>query len=336
MDILRYLCKDPIWYQFTQMTEPERKIYRQLFHGITRFEQKIRITDVSFPKGDAAKVIFKVWGCMMDDIPEFFFMDKCTVESGRDVDVLPHYTMAPADVVAILKKIRSKTRFFIASLGLLGQQEKLRRIHDYLIEHCTYGDTRRASAHRIDGAFLEGKPVCDGFSKAAQYLCDRAGIPCIKVRGRGREGTRDSGGHAWNIVWIGKQSYHMDVTYDCAETRGKEPVRYDYFLLSDRQILLDRVMDRNGAVPACPKSFDYYMHIGVYYQRQKPLERQILAHAREKKPFLCQLPAKLGGKNVSCDLVNSITRDVLTRENMAASWRVEFNQPHQVYCIRFQ
>lgn len=333
MDILRYICKDPLWYQYTRLSKDEREIYIQLFHGIVRFEEKIQIVGVSFPADGAAEMIFKVWKRMIDDIPEFFYMDQCNVQSGFEVWVRPHYTCKGAEVVDILKKIRAKTKPFIRSIRHMRDLEKLRLIHDYLVANCTYGDTEQASSHRIDGAFLEGKPVCDGFSKAAQYLCDRVGIPCIKVRGHSR---KENGPHAWNIVWIGGKPYHMDVTFDTSESRGTEPVRYDYFLLSDRQMDLDRIMDPELPVPVCPKSYRYYAHIGAYYRRQQLLEQQIVACAGQKKPFVFQLPAKLGGKPVDNEMVNELVRSAVKAENMAAAWSLEYNDLHAVYCVRFK
>ncbi len=46
---------------------------------------------------------------------------------------------------------------------------------------------------RIDGVFLYGKSVCESYSKAYQYLCNRAGLWCIVTKG---------GGHGWNMVML--------------------------------------------------------------------------------------------------------------------------------------
>ena len=55
------------------------------------------------------------------------------------------------------------------------------------------------------------KVVCEGYSKAFQYLCDqtswRGNVSCISV-----SGTMNGGGHMWNIVTIGGKNYMADVT----------------------------------------------------------------------------------------------------------------------------
>lgn len=49
--------------------------------------------------------------------------------------------------------------------------------------------------------------VCEGYSKAFQYLCDLSGIECYTVTG-----DMDGGGHMWNIVVLDGKSYLVDVT----------------------------------------------------------------------------------------------------------------------------
>ena len=61
--------------------------------------------------------------------------------------------------------------------------------------------------------------VCEGYSKAFMYLCDKSSfsgdITCITVSG-------DMGGsHMWNIVRIGEDSYHVDVTNSEPGTVGQ-------------------------------------------------------------------------------------------------------------------
>ena len=62
----------------------------------------------------------------------------------------------------------------------------------------------------------ETKVVCEGYSKAFKYLCDKSsfdsGITCILVTGTMAGGT-GAGGHMWNIVKMGDRlNYLADVT----------------------------------------------------------------------------------------------------------------------------
>ncbi len=54
--------------------------------------------------------------------------------------------------------------------------------------------------------------VCEGYSKAFQYLCDLDGdLTCYSVSGNMSGGT-GSGSHMWNIVTLGGKNYLVDVT----------------------------------------------------------------------------------------------------------------------------
>ena len=85
------------------------------------------------------------------------------------------------------------------------------------------------------------KVVCEGYSKAFKYLCDRSSfdgdITCILVTGEMAGGT-GAGPHMWNIVKMGDgQNYLVDVT-NCDEGTSGSPnqlflVRTDDLHISD-------------------------------------------------------------------------------------------------------
>ena len=71
---------------------------------------------------------------------------------------------------------------------------------------------------------FDGKPdtkvVCEGYSKAFQYLCDLSRFDgCYTVTGTMRGGTGE-GGHMWNIVTLDGKNYLVDVTNCDAGTIG--------------------------------------------------------------------------------------------------------------------
>ena len=62
--------------------------------------------------------------------------------------------------------------------------------------------------------------VCEGYSKAFQYLCDMGGVPCISVRGT-MHYPNGNGGHMWNIVTLDGKNYLVDVTNSDEGTLGQ-------------------------------------------------------------------------------------------------------------------
>ena len=119
--------------------------------------------------------------------------------------------------------------------------EKALVVHDWLVNNCQYdyGNylTRTISedSHSAYGALVNGVAVCDGYSKAYQYIMDyKLGIDCYCI-------TSDTIDHAWNLIEIGNQYYHVDATWDdpiCTAIKGDKIglVRHNNFLLSDNGI----------------------------------------------------------------------------------------------------
>lgn len=71
------------------------------------------------------------------------------------------------------------------------------------------------------GAAVKKKCVCQGYANLFYRLAREAGLSVRSIRG-----TSFSGGHAWNIVRIGRYYYNVDSTWDSEETT------YSYFLKS--------------------------------------------------------------------------------------------------------
>jgi transglutaminase/protease-like cytokinesis protein 3 len=97
------------------------------------------------------------------------------------------------------------------------------------------GKQNNYEVHTIIGPLLKRKCVCDGFSKLYKLVLDELGIENYLIYGKGFVHTlSDSEEHAWNLVKIDNDFYHVDVTYD-ATLSMHDYIRYDYFLIDDRE-----------------------------------------------------------------------------------------------------
>lgn len=57
-------------------------------------------------------------------------------------------------------------------------------------------------------------PVCEGYARAFQVLCDEAGIPCVLVDGNAVSSDGSGGPHMWNNVQLDGKWYAVDVTWN--------------------------------------------------------------------------------------------------------------------------
>lgn len=108
-------------------------------------------------------------------------------------------------------------------------------LHDYIALNCVYdienleADTLPDTVYQSYGALVKGSAVCQGIALAYQDLLDRAGIPCITV-------GSDPMNHAWNLIALDENYYHVDITWDDPVWDTLGQVFHEYFLLSDKTI----------------------------------------------------------------------------------------------------
>ena len=125
---------------------------------------------------------------------------------------------------------------------------KVRWIHNYLIRYVSYDykslQNNNPSAHCIQGVLQENSAVCEGIAKTFLYLCDQEQIPAALVVGSadGSElGVNDDMLHAWNLVSLEGSWFHIDPTFDLCQSQAVKANRYDYFCLSDEEMMRDHI-----------------------------------------------------------------------------------------------
>jgi len=119
--------------------------------------------------------------------------------------------------------------------------EKVKALNYYMVLYCEYDYTY--SKYTPYDILVTGKGVCQAYAQAYHLLVTKAGIKDYIVIGSARPINKLEG-HAWNIVKLGKDYYHVDTTWNTTY--------YGYFLLSDKVISKDHVWD-TSRYPACKK-----------------------------------------------------------------------------------
>lgn len=106
---------------------------------------------------------------------------------------------------------------------------KILYIHDYIIDHTVYDETFN-SAHSAYGSMIVGKSVCEGYARAFGYICSKAGIKTVNVVGKATADDGHTENHMWNRVYLKKQWYDIDLTWDDPVMPYIENKSYKYFL----------------------------------------------------------------------------------------------------------
>ena len=164
--------------------------------------------------------------------------------------------------------------------------EKLKYFHDYLVLNCE-PSTDDPYADTIYGALVKGKALCEGYTKAFSYLCNLAGIENVIVTGA------TDVPHMWNMVKLGGNWYHVDVTWDDASDKLHEDypdiILYQYFMITDSVIRNNHTIWDFPAEPpkANGKNENYFVREGVDIGSEEEFfiasENAITAAAAERK-----------------------------------------------------
>ena len=126
-------------------------------------------------------------------------------------------------------------------------------LHDRLADHIAYEDGDRV--HDAYGALINGKAVCEGYTKAFQYLLQKVGIQSFMATGTGNGDL-----HAWNIVRIDGKYYNVDLTWDDV----KSDIIYTYFNTTDEEIKsLSHILDKESEdfAPVCTSTDANYFAV---------------------------------------------------------------------------
>lgn len=137
--------------------------------------------------------------------------------------------------LALLKRkdVETVSRNFIITIDGLGDEEKLRAIHDRLCRG-RYDTEITPASHTIYSALIDSSAVCDGYAYAFKYLCDLADIDCIVVTGTFDRSSDGELGHAWNLVYLGNTWKLVDISCDVYEAQsGTGEISYSHFLSDD-------------------------------------------------------------------------------------------------------
>ena len=121
---------------------------------------------------------------------------------------------------------------------------KIKKIHDGIVENTTY--TR--PYHFTPELVLDGIGVCSAYTMACQLLLHMVKIDCRYARGM--VSTTDTETHAWNMVDVNGEWYHMDSTWDDPSNN----LCYTYFLINDEEMDIDHDWPLKGSCDIYPKT----------------------------------------------------------------------------------
>lgn len=250
-------------YLYNQLSDTAKTIYNELYENKENLKTGAYTIDfgntfqtiLSTENGD--KELKKEYQSAIEVLiyenPEIFYLDvtkmyinieKITRATGVKYNVYvnsggkPNYLIegleSKEDVDKYMKQIEEVKDNIMTMIEGKSNYEKIKIVHDYLVDTIEYESTTDENIYDIYGALVLKKCVCEGYAKAFQYIMNEAGIENVIVIGSGTNSKNQTENHAWNYVKLYNNWYGIDTTWDDPIIIGggilSKKSKYEYFL----------------------------------------------------------------------------------------------------------
>lgn len=255
-------------YYYNQLTDEQKYQYVKIDQEIQKLTSDIHFGFVKNTqiKSDVTSVLAAIY----NDRPEYYYLPQEYNVKSIKLGAI-EYTILKLNYTVETKKEREKMDLELNQMieqityevlhDKMTEYEKELALHDALVKRITYYSFEDieeipVAKHTAYEALINDSAVCDGIAKAYQLLLKKAGIESIMVTGK--IGTV---AHAWNIVKIDGEYYHVDPTSDAIEIENKKQVMHRYFNLSDKELGKTHVLDKEFNILACDgEKYNYYTY----------------------------------------------------------------------------
>ena len=178
--------------------------------------------------------------------------------------IFPQYTFTEEEYQVAKAEFDKTVQKYLSKIDSSWDDEtKALILHDELVLNCSYSyDEYDELDFTAYGALVEGDAVCQGYTLAYNYLLKQLGIDAVIV-------ISNAMNHAWSMVNIDGEYYHVDVTWDDPVPDKLGRVKHTNFLLSDVGISDSRHYYWDAEYEATSKKYDNYfwktIDTSVYY-----------------------------------------------------------------------
>lgn len=202
------------FYYYKALDYDKQKAYIMLYNAVLKQEPAVNLIVEE-------KDLLSVFTAVLYDNPQIFWvsLEYTYYDYGNYVEFNPEYTFTADDAGKISNQINAKVAQIVSDAqNCADDVSKELFFNDYICNNCVYDDTlSQTSGNTVYGVFIEGRSVCEGYSKAMQMLLDEIGIYSYLVVGDAIS-DGEPGPHMWNLIKLDGQNYYVDVTWNDADS----------------------------------------------------------------------------------------------------------------------
>lgn len=219
-------------YYYHTLSEDAQIAYTLILNAVEAHPEEIEIPPLD---DEAFSAMFQA---LSYDNPSLLCMENEShiVMRGAKAYFVPQYVTDAATCRRQTDDLLEKAREIVAQADSLPDAyDQELYFHDYICQNTTYL-TQEDDGYTAYNALVEGRAVCEGYSRALQLFLDMVGIPNYLATGVGVDDSGSREGHMWNIVTIDGSNYHVDATWDDLDAEDIHHYAHTYFNVTDDYI----------------------------------------------------------------------------------------------------
>lgn len=307
----------------TNMSEKFKKsftistnIYEELENALLGGEENVIIKNSMKYKNPSN--IFEVLEKISLDNPKVMYYTGVNYSIGN---LVISYSMSKEDIKKHQNEIQRIGEKFLKEniTSTMSDYEKILKSHDYIILNSRYDERLKRDgfvppeSNSSYGVLSLGVGVCEGYAKALKHLLDILDIESMVVVGTSREEN-----HAWNLVNIEGDYYHVDPTWnDPITSDGSDIIRHNYFNLSDEEISKTHSWNREKYPIANSDKYNYFTYNNLVVEDLDELIIKLRESLLVKKDNLLVKVIDYDIKGIRIDeIINSVIYDYREQINL--------------------
>ena len=268
-------------YYYTHLPKYQQSTYHAIKTGLLSLASSFPVPRLD--NRELADIYFMV----RLDNPEIFYSVNFRYKYYPDSDkaeMVPEYLFDKNKIKAHRQAMRYRAEKLARPAMKYSEAEKVQYIHDFICQNVRYDKLKKPYSHEIIGPLGQGVGVCEGIAKSVKILCDALGIWCVIALSEANPEKGIKYRHAWNVIRINGQYYHLDATFD--NTLGNQDrIRYDYFGLSDKQIFRDHEPVIWSIPPCGDRDHFYYREKKLSFTKLEEVKKRALQAAKKGRLF---------------------------------------------------
>lgn len=219
----------------------------------------------------------------------------------------------------------------------MSDYEKIKAIHDYIVNNSHYDERLFTDgevppeSYTAYGNLVLGIGVCEGYAKSMKYLLDKVGIESIVI-----VGTSKNQNHAWNLVKIDNEYYHIDATWDDpVSDNGENIIQYNYFNLTDEEISRTHSWNREDYPKATGSLYNYFKYNNLLINTKKELTEKLKNKLMDRK---AEILFKYDNYKEDKISINNIIEDIAYNNYKLIklkSYSYSIDENHGIFKINF-